>query len=383
MLFTRRDMVYNKGMERKKIGILGVTLDPVHLGHTALLRMAKEQLFLSEAILLPAGDPPHKHCHAMAEDRLAMARLAADGEFTVSDLEVHRKGATYTVDTLRRLHAREKDSELIYIIGADTLNNLVTWREYREVFKLCSFAAARRGGRAEKIPEGARVLWLDGDPPDVSSTRVREIASVRGDLRGMVGDRVAAYIREKGLYLMNVPEAEAENMLRGMLTKHRFRHTLGVRDESERLARIHGLDAAAARVAGLLHDAAKCLPEAEQRRLAEGVADAGEMANPQLLHAPAGMAVARETFGVRDAEILEAIRCHTLGGPEMTGLMLAVFVADFTEPGREDFPGLSEARALAGTDLRAAASKCAELTKKHLQETGRAVHPRVETMLYH
>ena len=172
-------------------------------------------------------------------------------------------------------------------------------------------------------------------------------------------------------------------MLRGMLTKHRFRHTLGVRDESERLARIHGLDAAAARVAGLLHDAAKCLPEAEQRRLAEGVADAEEMANPQLLHAPAGMVVARETFGVRDAEILEAIRCHTLGGPEMTGLMLAVFVADFTEPGREDFPGLSEARALAGTDLRAAASKCAELTKKHLQETGRAVHPRVETMLYH
>ncbi len=382
VLFMRRRMVYNKTMERKKIGILGGTLDPVHLGHTALLRLAKEQLGLSRAVLLPAGDPPHKHCHATAEDRLAMAELAAGDEFTVSDMEVRRKGATYTVDTLRRLRAQEPESELVYIIGADTLPNLPTWREYREVYKLCAFAAARRGGETEAVPEGARVLWLEGDPPDVSSTHVRETAAVRGDLRGLVDDKVAAYIREKGLYLMNVPEVEAEAMLQKTLTGRRFRHTLGVRDTSERLARIHGLDAAAARVAGLLHDAAKCLPVDRQRSLAAGLADEGEMANPELLHAPAGARLARETFGVRDEEILSAIRCHTLGGKEMTGLMLAVFVADFIEPGREEFPGLAEARALAGTNLRAAASKCAQLTRKHLEETGRAAHPRMETMLY-
>ena len=81
-------------MEHRKIGILGGTLDPVHLGHTALLRMAKEQLALSTAILLPDGDPPHKHCHAVAEDRLWMAKLAAGDEFTVSDMEVRREGAT-------------------------------------------------------------------------------------------------------------------------------------------------------------------------------------------------------------------------------------------------------------------------------------------------
>ena len=133
--------------------------------------MAKEQLALSEAILLPDGDPPHKHCHAVAEDRLWMAKLAAGDEFTVSDMEVRREGATYTVDTLRRLRAQEPESELVYIIGADTLPNLVTWREYREVFKLCTFAAARRGGETEAVPEGARVLWLEGDPPDISSTQ--------------------------------------------------------------------------------------------------------------------------------------------------------------------------------------------------------------------
>ena len=75
-----------------------------------------------------------------------MAKLAAGDEFTVSDMEVRREGATYTVDTLRRLRAQEPESELVYIIGADTLPNLVTWREYEEVFRLCTFAAARRGG---------------------------------------------------------------------------------------------------------------------------------------------------------------------------------------------------------------------------------------------
>ena len=157
-------MVYNRSMEHRTIGILGGTLDPVHLGHTALLRMAKEQLALSTAILLPDGDPPHKHCHAVAEDRLWMAKLAAGDEFTVSDMEVRREGATYTVDTLRRLRAQEPESELVYIIGADTLPNLVTWREYKEVFRLCTFAAARRGGEKEAVPEGARVLWLGGRP---------------------------------------------------------------------------------------------------------------------------------------------------------------------------------------------------------------------------
>lgn len=374
-------MVYNKSMERRKIGILGGTLDPVHIGHTALLRMAREQLGLDAALLLPAGDPPHKHCHAAAEDRLRMARLAAGEEFAVCDMEVRRAGTTYTVDTLRRLRAQYPQADLVYVIGEDTLSNLVTWRDYAQVFGLCAFAVSHRAREHGSAPEGARVRWLQGEPPGVSSTLVRERAAVRGELETLVGARVARYMRERGLYLMGVCEAEAEGMLRGMLTPSRFEHTLGVRDTCERLARAHGLDVGAARVAGLLHDAAKCLPEDEQRRLAGAEADAGEVANVELLHASAGAAVARDVFGVRDDEILAAIRCHTLGGPRMTPLMLCVFVADFIEPGRAAFPGLEEARALAGTDLRAAASKCVELTREYLVRAGRSVHPRMLEMI--
>ena len=377
----RGGLGYNSNMERRTIGILGGTLDPVHLGHLALLRAAREQLGLDEAVLMPAGDPPHKHCHVLAEDRLQMTRLAAAGEFAVSDAEVLRPGRTYTVDTLRRIRAERPDWDIVYAIGSDTLPNLLTWREYPEVFRLCAFATARRPGYADEVPEGARVLWLEGDIPDISSTRIRELAAVRAELSGFVSAPVGRYIRKRGLYLTAMPEVEAERALRETLSPHRFSHTLGVRETAERLANIHGLDAAAARVAGLLHDAAKCALYIEQLRLAEGVADELERANPELLHAPAGMAVARDRFGVRDPEILSAIRNHTLGRRGMSGLELAIYVADFIEPEREDFPGLSDVRELAEADLQAAASKCAELTYDFCRRRGSAPHPRTLELL--
>jgi len=363
-------------MERRKIGILGGTLDPVHLGHLALLRAAREQMSLDEAVLMPAGDPPHKRCHVRAEDRLQMAVLAAAGEFAVSDAEVLRPGTTYTVDTLRRIRSERPGWDIVYVIGSDTLPNLLTWRDYREVFRMCSFAAARRKDCADEVPEGALVRWLDGDIPDISSTHIRERAAVRAPLADMVSAPVERHIRTRGLYLMSMPEGEAERALREMLTPSRFSHTLGVRETAERLAAIHGLDGAAARIAGLLHDAAKCAPYIEQLRLAQGGADGLERADPKLVHAPAGMAVARDRFGVRDPEILEAIRNHTLGRRGMSGLELAIYVADFIEPERDGFPGLDGVRALAEADLGAAASRCAELTYAYCRKRGSAPHPR-------
>lgn len=368
--------MYNRDMRGKKIGLLGGTLDPVHSGHIALLQLARVQLQLDETILLPAGDPPHKRCNVSAADRLQMAHLAAGQEFCVSDREVLRSGRTYTVDTLRSILAEQPDCEIVYIIGADTLPNLLSWRDHAIVFSLCSFAAARRSGNAAIVPEGARVAWLEGNVPDISSTHIRAQASVRAPLAELVPPAVEAYIRTHGLYLMNMPEEAAVRQLEEMLEPRRFAHTLGVRDTAERLAQIHGLDVAATRVAGLLHDAAKCLPMEVQLRLAQGLADAGECENIELLHAPAGVKVAQETFGVRDGEILNAIRNHTLGRTGMTGLELAVFVADFIEPGRKGYPGLEEARALAERNLQAAASKCAELTKNYLCSKGRGSHPR-------
>ena len=109
--------------------------------------------------------------------------------------------------------------------------------------------------------------------------------------------------------------------------------------------------------------------------------DAAELAAESVLHAPAGMLLAQREFGVQDPEILSAIRCHTLGGDHMRALDELIYVSDFIEPGRADFPGLSEARRLAQTDLHLAARRCAELTAEYLRAQGLEPHPRTLALM--
>ena len=131
-----------------RIGIMGGTLDPVHNGHIEIARSVRAELGLDGVMLLPAGDPPHKKRESDKLDRLEMAKRAA-AEFDwmfVSDLEIARKGTTYTVDTLHALKRKQPDAEWIYIIGADTLNILDSWRNFPEIARLCAFAAVSRPG---------------------------------------------------------------------------------------------------------------------------------------------------------------------------------------------------------------------------------------------
>ena len=114
---------------------------------------------------------------------------------------------------------------------------------------------------------------------------------------------------------------------------------------------------------------------------ADGVYSEAEMEAASVLHAPAGAVLASEKFGVQDKEILSAIRKHTIGGPKMSPLDALIYTADFIEPLRSDFPGLSEARAIAQTDIFAAMCKCAQLTNSHLESQGKRPHPRSLAML--
>jgi len=377
-----------------RIGIMGGTLDPVHNGHIQLAQTVLHELKLDGVMLLPAGDPPHKTRTTSKEDRWEMVKLAASefpGIFPCG-IEINRCGTTYTVDTLRELREKNPATQWIYIIGSDTLNVLDTWRNFGEVAKMCTFAVCGRAdedaskGRMAEFSEryGAKFISMDFNGPDLSSTDIREAVCKGKSIGDLVPASVSNYIHEKSLYLAALSREEILKKLQKHLKPGRYRHTLGVAETAVRLAGRYGIHEGKAELAALLHDCAKYMPLDEMRNLVrKHVPDADdlELEAVSVLHAPAGAVQAYKEYGVRDEAVLSAIRKHTLGDACMSPLDALIYTADFIEPGRDVFPGLDEARALAETDIYAAMCKCGELTNAYLESQGRHAHPKSNKML--
>ena len=169
--------------------------------------------------------------------------------------------------------------------------------------------------------------------------------------------------------------------LKKTLSHERFMHTLGVMYTAECLAMRYDVDMEKARMAGLLHDCAKCLPKQEMQRL---VVDRGlsmteaEENNTGLLHSKAGRVLAEKRYGITDTEILDAITWHTTGRPAMTTLEKIIYIADFIEPGRNKARNLPEARRLAFRDLDACMENILVNTLSYLKKAGRAVDPMTQ-----
>lgn len=155
-------------MALRRIGLLGGTFDPIHIGHLALARAACEALRLDEMRLIPTGRSWQKDgATASSEQRLEMARLAIGDTpgWSVDDRELRRVGPTYTVDTLRELRVETgPDSALVLVLGSDQLHNLATWHRYRELLTFAHIAATQRGMRrlAEFEPEVEALLVAHG-----------------------------------------------------------------------------------------------------------------------------------------------------------------------------------------------------------------------------
>ena len=179
------------------------------------------------------------------------------------------------------------------------------------------------------------------------------------------------------------PTADAEVFARERLSAKRYGHTLRVANTAEDLARAHGLDPGRARLAALLHDAARETPSEEFPGLAEDLGlpvGEAERESPKLLHGPVAAELARQELSVEDREVLDAIREHTTGRPGMGPLSLVLYVADKIEPAR-DYPSVENLRRLARRDLRAAAAESLRRSIAHNEERGRPTHPAsIETL---
>lgn len=195
-----------------EIGLMGGSFNPIHCGHVALARAALESGRVERVLFLPTGNPPHKK-EGLADkfDRLRMVELAVEHEagMAVCREEIDRDGVIYTVDTLAALKRKMPDCTLTYLIGADTLRALGTWRRVETVIERCKFLVMMREGetREEVIrlaglwtQRGAQIDFLDARKMDISSTQIREQIQKGLPFERLVLQAVADYIHEHGLY---------------------------------------------------------------------------------------------------------------------------------------------------------------------------------------
>ena len=186
-----------------KIGILGGTFNPVHIGHLILAEEVREKLGLDKIIFIPTSLPPHKDNVdiAPALDRLEMLKLALRGNkfFGFSDIEIKRQGRSYTIDTLKELKNKFTQDELYFMIGSDLLKYLNEWKDLNEINKMVKFVAATRPGYPlEQIPSYIQRLAIRA--VDVSGFEVRQCVKENKSFRYLVPDRVFDYINKRKLY---------------------------------------------------------------------------------------------------------------------------------------------------------------------------------------
>lgn len=202
-------------LKGSKIGIMGGTFNPIHIGHLIIAEAARESLGLDSVVFVPASVPPHKQGMDIIDSvhRLEMVRCAVQSNpaFCVSDVELRRGGISYTYNTIRHfLDEGHEGENLFYITGADALVTIDTWKNHMELLSLCHFVAATRPGIGEHaLLEKVSSLSSKGvtglhpllaPAIGVSSTDIRERVQFGKSIRYMVPDCVGDYIEKNGLY---------------------------------------------------------------------------------------------------------------------------------------------------------------------------------------
>jgi nicotinate-nucleotide adenylyltransferase len=209
----------------KRIGVLGGTFDPLHLGHLRAAEVVRDAMRLDKVLFVPASTPPHKALPPVteAEHRFGMLKRALSDEpfFEVSRLELDRGGRSYTIDTLEALAAASRDSRFFFVTGTDAFSEIRTWKSWEKLLYAHWFVVHERPGFPieavqEVLPEGIssrvlegselepgtepRVLFLRRPMLQVSSTEIRQSIRENRSIRFLAPDAVADYIRENRLY---------------------------------------------------------------------------------------------------------------------------------------------------------------------------------------
>jgi len=343
-----------------KLGILGGSFNPVHLGHLFLADKALSTLKLDRIIMVPAYLSPFKleaaGMESSTNDRINMlaAAVAGDGRIAIDDCEIRREGVSYTIDTLEDIISRYMPSgKPSLIIGDDLASDFPKWRDSKKILKLADIVICRRINTAAanySFPH----TFIDNEVMNISSQIVRQRIGEGGDWRSLVPSRVRAIIEDRRLYgcaglCLDSVDCSMETIMRieaavrETLTTPRFIHSRNTALLSQDLCRRFGLDPMAGYLAGIAHDLGKQLDIKQMQKLAksDGLPFSElERNKPNLLHGRAGAVLLRERFCIHNKDILEAVAFHTSGSENMGPLAKVIYIADKAEVSRNIDPAL-------------------------------------------
>ncbi len=352
----------------RKIAVFGGTFNPVHKEHVEIAKSAVKELGLDLLLITPTHIPPHKNTlPAPAEDRLNMLKAAFRDcdKITVSDYETEKKGKSYTYLTMEHVKEVYPDAKLYFIVGGDMLKDFKTWRNPERILNVCDLAVF---GREDCVVDfaaeekyfiktfGKTFLRLSYTGKVFSSTEIRVYNALGLDISGFVPSAVEEYVRNNGLYDGN----EYYRFVKKTLPEKRRIHTANVVVTALRKAKELGLDENKVETACVLHDCAKYT----DYKKVEGFVLPSGVPEP-VIHAFLGAFIAEKVLRVDDAEVVDAIRYHTSGKPDMSTLGKLVFVADMIEKGR-DYDGVDELRKAYEGDFEECFEKCLSEEVGHL-----------------
>jgi nicotinate-nucleotide adenylyltransferase len=370
--------------------VLGGTFNPIHNGHLAIAEAVLYKFNPQKVLFVPCGIPPHKpNTHVIdGEHRYQMVLLATCEHpgFDASRLEILRGGTSYTIDTIKFLRSVcPPDATIYFVMGADSLDEILTWKDAHELLKLCEFIAVTRHGYkfqtdiAEHFQKtyGATIHLMEEPLLEISGSNIRERFNRGLPVRGLMPRPSEDYARRNNLYSSYNHFDWAMEQVKSRLSSKRFKHTLGVLEEAETLAKHYGADVEKARWAALLHDCAKQYSADKKRTLCNVwnlPLDEVLSAHISLAHGLIGAESAKRDFYIDDPEIMQAIKYHTTGHKKMTLLDKVIMLADYIEPYREDYTSLDEIRKYAYTNMDKALYIGTKGTIEDEKSKGNAIH---------
>ncbi len=353
-----------------RIGIFGGTFNPIHLGHVRLAEHYIKELQLDKLLIIPTKVPPHKLARNLAssKDRMEMCRLALSHcpQVEVSDIELHRPGRSYTVDTIRQLRKIYPHDKFFMLVGGDMFRSFNRWYCFDEILLNCTLCtAARERNEYQELLRSKIILSqysenlqiLDVPVLELSSTEIRERLQKKESCEGLLSPQVEEYIHAHYLYepqeAHDAAVAEYTQIIRKLLKPSRFEHSLNVAKRAVILADLYGEDTKKAEIAGLLHDICKNMSHEEQLQWTKKSAiifDKSFWAQPQLWHGFAAAEYVQQVLHISDSDIIDAIRYHTVGRADMSTFEKIIFLADLTSEERS-YPSAAEVRDIVDESL--------------------------------